>query len=525
MMRKLVIHPFLFAIYAVLGVYAANEVEIPVQWVLRPLIVLLLVITGIFIVAYLILKNYFRAGLVTTLILFWIFFGHFYRALFEISPFWNTTPGILLAFLLWTVPLAFLGSPWTWRHISHPGLVNDFLNITSIIVIMYPLYVAGYSLFEISTHPAASGYQNSTLPAANVDRQAGQPDVYLIILDAYGREDFLREIYGFDNHEFIDYLKKKGFYVAEESSPNYPHTSTSLASLLNMQYLDGYVKDFRNTDLRQPVYALIKDSAIRQILHDKGYKFVALPGPTFFTQMHDADVYYQMTPGDINELEGLLLVSSVFNFAINAWHLDIPIRGYDLHRRYLLYALDKLGTMGTVKGPKFVFVHFVAPHPPFVVDKNGNPIQSDRPYYMGDANAFEGSPQEYVSGYLGEVQFLNRRLMGAIDSILAQSAQPPIIIIQGDHGPGNFFNLDKPQNKCLWERYSILNAYYFPDGNYSALYNSITPVNSFRVVLNQYFGTDLALLKDKNYYATWSKPYIFSDVTDQARTCSVEPVK
>jgi hypothetical protein len=85
--------------------------------------------------------------------------------------------------------------------------------------------------------------------------------------------------------------------------------------------------------------------------------------------------------------------------------------------------------------------------------------------------------------------------------------------------------MDDPRNECLWERYSILNAYYFPDGNYGALYNSITPVNSFRVVFNQYFGTDLELLEDKNYYATWSRPYVFSDVTDQARSCSAKALK
>jgi hypothetical protein len=41
-----------------------------------------------------------------------------------------------------------------------------------------------------------------------------------------------------------------------------------------------------------------------------------------------------------------------------------------------------------------------------------------------------------------------------------------------------------------------LNTYYFSDGNYSTLYDSISPVNSFRVILNKYFKTGLPLLKD-----------------------------
>ena len=108
---------------------------------------------------------------------------------------------------------------------------------------------------------------------------------------------------------------------------------------------------------------------------------------------------------------------------------------------------------------------------------------------------------------------------------MEQSKQPPIIIIQGDHGPGNYFDLVNFDDTCLMERYSILNAYYFPDKNYEELYPAITPVNSFRVVFNQYFGGDLQLLEDKNYYAGWFSPYAYHDVSDQAQTCSLEKTK
>jgi len=110
---------------------------------------------------------------------------------------------------------------------------------------------------------------------------------------------------------------------------------------------------------------------------------------------------------------------------------------------------------------------------------------------------------------------LNHELTEIISDILARSATPPIIILQGDHGPGAYFDMLKlDNNSCLSERFSILNAYYFPDRDYQLLYPSITPVNSFRVVLNQYFGAKLDLLEDKNYYATWTSPYLFTDVTE-----------
>jgi hypothetical protein len=130
-----------------------------------------------------------------------------------------------------------------------------------------------------------------------------------------------------------------------------------------------------------------------------------------------------------------------------------------------------------------------------------------------------------VIGYIGNTfcirSYLNERMVEVVDAILSNSKQPPIIIIQGDHGPGNYFNMIEPDNTCLKERYSILNAYYFPNHDYDTLYPGITPVNSFRVVFNQYFGTSLELLEDKSYYATWLAPYVFSDVSDEVGTCEV----
>ena len=62
---------------------------------------------------------------------------------------------------------------------------------------------------------------------------------------------------------------------------------------------------------------------------------------------------------------------------------------------------------------------------------------------------------------------------------------------------------------------SILNAYYFSDQKYDKLYPEITPVNTFRVIFDQYFGADLPLLEDKNYFSLWNTPYEFIEVTDK----------
>ena len=47
---------------------------------------------------------------------------------------------------------------------------------------------------------------------------------------------------------------------------------------------------------------------------------------------------------------------------------------------------------------------------------------------------------------------------------------------------------------------AILNAYYVDNEVENQLYPSISPVNSFRLISNHYFGTNFPLLEDISYY-------------------------
>jgi len=90
-----------------------------------------------------------------------------------------------------------------------------------------------------------------------------------------------------------------------------------------------------------------------------------------------------------------------------------------------------------------------------------------------------------------------------------------VIILQSDHGPGSELDWESKVNTNLAERFSILNAYYFQDGDYSSLDKSITPVNSFRILLDKYFETEYYKVKDRSYFSTYSQPYKFIDVTSE----------
>jgi hypothetical protein len=518
--RIFVFHPFLFAIYFVLGAYSQNASQVPIGWISRPIALILFITIVVYVYLLTIFKDQEYAGFASTLFINWLFLGHLYRFLLERSSFWRTPLGGLAVFLLISIPLGFLASKWAWNALSGSTskAITTFLNVASISLIVIPLWTTITIFYKGHQQLQAIKEQQVPLTTPLAISLAPAPDIYVIIVDGYGRANMLHDVYGYDNGQFVAFLKEKGFYVADQATSNYPQTQLSVSSLLNFDYLNEHVKTFGDTNDRTALYELVQHPAIRQLMADQGYKFVALPSTTLVTQIRDADIYFNPITSDMNEFETFLLSSTVIEIANEAWGVELPVMGYDLHHNSILFSLQKLREMPKLPGPKFVFAHIMLPHPPFIFDHNGNFVPPNRPYIMWDASLFPGTTAEYQRGYTEQVTFLNHKLTEIISDILAQSSNPPIIILQGDHGPGAFFDMLEPgNNSCLCERFSILNAYYFPDGEYRSLYPSITPVNSFRVILNQYFGAQLSLLEDKNYYATWVSPYLYTDVTDETQ--------
>ena len=52
--------------------------------------------------------------------------------------------------------------------------------------------------------------------------------------------------------------------------------------------------------------------------------------------------------------------------------------------------------------------------------------------------------------------------------------------------------------------FDAFSSFYFPDHDYKNLNDSIQPVNTFRIVLNKFFGANYPLLKDSTIQVTTS---------------------
>jgi hypothetical protein len=342
------------------------------------------------------------------------------------------------------------------------------------------------------------------------------PDIYYIILDSYDREDALMNSYGYDNSDFVEGLRERGFYVADCSRSNYAHTQLSLSSSLNMDYLDnlGVTLGAESPDLPL-LKPLIKNSDVRQRLADLGYKFVTFESGYAFTEIPDADDYIKsdsvlfFSPY-IEPLEYLFIENSAFLFVMNTQtdfmdhyfsKLIFPFTDQVLRVQNVF---EKLPTVPEISGAKFVFVHLEIPHHPFIFMPDGS-VNPDSRYYPG---IYDPPLDLLEKGYINQVEYVNSEMLPIIDEILAKSENPPIIIVQGDHG------LE------VGERNLILNAYYLPDGGEDALYPSISPVNSFRVIFDKYFGADLPLLDDVSYYSNYKDKLNVSLIEEKMPTCS-----
>jgi hypothetical protein len=178
----------------------------------------------------------------------------------------------------------------------------------------------------------------------------------------------------------------------------------------------------------------------------------------------------------------------------------------------MLYKLSKLPQVAVQPGPKFVFLHMMEPHTPFVFAADG----SD-PAKRGYGSIFDGlnedvTDEQYHAWYRAQAKFTDKQTAVMIDRVLAASRTPPVIVLIGDHGPRSGM-VPEPDASNLRECMSNLTAVYLPGKNNQGLYPQITPVNLFRVVLNDYFDAKLPMLEDKSYYS-YPEMFDLRDVTE-----------
>jgi hypothetical protein len=515
--RPWVIHPFVLAAFPTLYLYSRNLPTVDGFDVLLPVGISLVATSVAFASLRAIRLDGLRAGLVVSAFLVLFFsFSHGVKLCerLQIGRERPVREGVVLA-----IEAASLAAV-VGLVLKKPGIarvVNDACNASSVALLsMTVLGIVASDWRRPGELASRLAEPVAIRPASSTHSRL--PDVYFLILDAYGRSDVLKEMCGFDNSAFLDGLERKGFVVARSSRSNYCQTALSLAATLNLRYLDDLRGD--PTDDRRPLRLMISDNPVFRSFRERGYRLVTFASGFDATESFDADL--TLAPStDLRTFHALMANQTPLWLLLGQRASRDPHR---LHRERALKVFDELPSVAhPSSGPTFTFAHVVSPHPPFVFGADGRDVSAhETTYSMSDSEGWRGlpgheGPDDYVRRYREQVAYVTGRVEQVVDRILASSPTPPIIIIQGDHGPGSHFDSAADSPNDVRERFGILNACYLPEGGRSRIGGCITPINTMRVVVDECMGTKLGLLENRSFYSPYSKPYAFVEVTDQLR--------
>ena len=192
---------------------------------------------------------------------------------------------------------------------------------------------------------------------------------------------------------------------------------------------------------------------------------------------------------------------------------SMPFR--DLARSTITYAFDRLEDTASRDGPDFVFAHITAPHPPYVFNADGSfPTHEE----------VDNRPER--DSYVAQVQWVNQRVLQAIDTLMDHDpGEPdPIIVLQADEGPfppgftanESGFEWLEASPRDIQQKYGILNAWYIPGVEDLGLDPSMSAINTFPTLFARYFGIPYPLLEERVYASRdWYHPYDLTDITDR----------
>ena len=494
-MKKYPFFILLFTIYPSLALLTWNFREVDnTKIILRPLLFSIALTLVFCLLCFKLVRSWPKAILITTLFIILFFsFGHISIFFAESTLFEAVgSPGWLIDFILLGLTVLFVILLWSIILTTNKDLTRVYATLNTISA-----FLVLFSFFTLLSNFYQQRLVSANLQTEQSEQILANPDIYYIILDAYGRQDSLMSL-GYDNSAFIHELEDIGFYVASCSRSNYPQTVVSLASSLNMGYLWDAIPNQGSDDRdSEAVYAALLHSKVREKFENHGYKILAFDSGAGWLNWRDADQFIAPEPEpffstSLDPFEYIFLDTTALH--------PLMTQPFFLRNKYvvnydrILFTLDALPKLAQVEDPKFVYIHMLIPHRPNIFMPDGS-MNLNTDYYQKGVG--EGINREYdIEGYINNTKFINSRLPHVLRKLIQESQTPPIIIIQGDHG----YQLPDI-------RFNNLNAYFFPDQNYTQLYPTITPVNTFRVIFNTYFDAEYPLLNDQSINVGINRPY------------------
>ncbi|HSZ58084.1 MAG TPA: sulfatase-like hydrolase/transferase [Tepidisphaeraceae bacterium] len=513
-MKRFAFYPLCIGLFALLSVFASNTEEASARELLVPAALVLTGTLAVLAVAGLAMRSVHRGALFAAAFVFcFLTYGFWVDVLWAMHP----EPALRVAYhraILVVQGLALIGIGYFVVRAKDPQSLTPRLNRFSLILLACPVVIVlgRWISAGLRAAPSATATADQSLLIAPLSKSAERPDIYFIVLDAHGRQDVLRDQYHYDDGPFLQHLRDKGFWIGDQTTSNYMWTELSVPATLNMRYLNDLPGEDVAARIRVAAQ-LHRNSALVAELRTLGYRTVAFEALEKWLCLDNSDIYYSVSNQiGFTPLQQLLLdTSALSQFGGERIRSRLVLDQFHLKREMMLFKFATMPQVAALKGPKFVFLHVMEPHTPFVFAADG----SD-PGKRGYGSMFDGlnddiTVAQYHDWYREQAIYTDNQAAIMIDRVLARSAKPPVIVLIGDHGPRSGMTTD-PTASDLHEYMGNLTAVYLPGKDNRGLYPQITPVNLFRVVLNDYFDAGLPMLPDKSYYS-YPQQFPLRDVT------------
>ena len=497
------IYPLLFGLYIPLNYFTYNQALYGFSDTVRSLIIAPLVVACLCLVVWLVIRRVHFAALVSTL-----FTGY--------AVYFCYTPLVEVPIILVAITIFWL----TCRKNIGPNC-SRIINVMMLAVLMQPLIaIASFQQAIQTDHVDPLG--TSPFSSIRIDQpvdKATLPTIVHIVLDAYSSNATLRDIFGYDNTPFTDELTDIGFIVGQDVRTPYNQTLLAMSSIFLGEYFDsgqGPLSEKNSDQLRGTLGTMVTESVVQRKLRELDYNYLFVETGYQFLRRPSFSIpsYPGKLPDKGNPYEaGLLSLIGI---------LPPPKESEAIKDRnentYLRNALTTDFYL-SVETPFLLYEHVLAPHPPFIIDREGedtsqwqefNSIKAGNAATEGKKELIEG----YKQGYLEKLRYTNAALLKQTRKMISEIPGPKIIMVHGDHGSGAHLNdrdPNGPGNTCLSERYNTFLAIYSNDPIIRNRLMSLKSerfnlINLYRLIFDMYFETDIGLLKDQSFFASWKKP-------------------
>ena len=507
--KKLLAAPIFLTVSFVLSIYLHNITVLSLEALKIPLIVALIFSIALSVIFIFIKDRTKRELFACLFVLLFFSYGGVVYILSSLG--WTTSGWDSLIFPLW-LGLIILSFFLLKRSQLNLKPLNKFFLLMSIFAVIMPLL--GIGKYELTQRwPYAPAQSPLTLPTVDqANFKHGLPDIYYIVPDSYASPEIFKKYLAVDQSDFIKNLQQQGFYIPAQNTSNYPKTTVSIASTLNMEYLD-YLANHKNSSDQTVVMPLINNNNVKKFLGKLGYKYYQL-GAWWVTDYNpEADKNFTLT--------GTIASLNLFNNSILQSTLLRPLILYTAPGKIVAnsdtdvknqneYQFTELPEIAKMSGPKFVFAHILSPHLPYIYGQNCEPVTKA-----------ELAKNTEAKNYANQASCTSLKLEQTVTKIISNSKTPPIILIQSDEGvPYIRYKLPSEDDwqaatsSQLQEKFPVLAAYYLPGIDGANIGSTTSNVNAFRKIFNLYFSASFPILLDKNYiFPNLSNLYEFKNIT------------